>query len=95
MNSSNEEQDFQQKEVEKQNVENQKNGRKAANKKEDSKKDKKEWNDNKIMNFIDMLEENPCLWDIFHKDYSKRDVKEIAYTIMASGNKYGNKCQLC
>ena len=71
---------------------------KAANKKKDSttvknkpekpekeeKADKKEWNDNEIMDFIDMLEENPCLWDVFHKDYSKRDIKEIAYTNMAT-----------
>ena len=28
--------------------------------------------------------ENTCLWDIFHKDYSKCDVKEIAYTNMAT-----------
>ena len=31
-----------------------------------------------------MLEENPCLWDVFHKDYSKRDVKEIAYKSIAT-----------
>ena len=27
---------------------------------------------------IDILEANPCLWDIYHTDYSKRDLKEIA-----------------
>ena len=42
-------------------------------------KDKKEWDDDETVDFIDMLEENPCLWDVFHKDYSKCDVKEIAY----------------
>ena len=31
-----------------------------------------------------MLEENPCLWDVFHKDYSKRDIKEIAYKSIAT-----------
>ena len=30
-----------------------------------------------------MLEANPCLWDIYHTDYSKRDLKEIAYTEIA------------
>ena len=30
-----------------------------------------------------MLESNPCLWDIHHKDYSKRDLKEIAYSDIA------------
>lgn len=49
----------------------------------DSGKDKKEWTDDEIISFIDMLEDNPCLWDVFHKDYSKRDIKEIAYTNIA------------
>ena len=26
---------------------------------------KKDWNDNETMDFIDILEENPCLWDVF------------------------------
>ena len=31
-----------------------------------------------------MLEEKPFLWDVFDKEYTKRDVKEIAYTGIAS-----------
>ena len=31
-----------------------------------------------------MLQEKPCLWDVFDKEYTKRDVKEIAYTDIAS-----------
>ena len=31
-----------------------------------------------------MLEEKPCLWDVFDKEYTKRDVKEIAYTEIAN-----------
>ena len=31
-----------------------------------------------------MLEEKPCLWDVFDKEYTKRDFKEIAYTEIAS-----------
>ena len=27
-----------------------------------------------------MHEENPCVWDILHKDYTKRKVKEIIYS---------------
>ena len=27
-----------------------------------------------------MHEENPCIWDILHKDYTKRNVKEIIYS---------------
>ena len=30
-----------------------------------------------------MLKEKPCLWDVFDKEYMKRDVKEIAYTEIA------------
>ena len=47
-------------------------------------KDKKEWDDDETVDFIDMLKENPCLWDVFDKDYSKRDVKEIAYKSIAT-----------
>ena len=31
-----------------------------------------------------MLEEKLCLWDVFDQEYTKRDVKEIAYTEIAS-----------
>ena len=31
-----------------------------------------------------MLEEKPCLWDVFDKEYTKRDVKKIAYTEITS-----------
>ena len=27
-----------------------------------------------------MHEKNPCLWDILHKDYTKRNEKEIIYS---------------
>ena len=27
-----------------------------------------------------MHEENPCVWDILHKDYTKHNVKEIIYS---------------
>ena len=44
----------------------------------------KDWTDEEISLLIDMLEEKPCLQDVFDKEYTKRDVKEIAYTEMAS-----------
>ena len=44
----------------------------------------KDWTDEEISLLIDMLEEKPCLWDVFDKQYTKRDVKEIAYTEIAS-----------
>ena len=44
----------------------------------------KDWTDEEISLLIDMLEEKPCLRDAFDKEYTKRDVKEIAYTDIAS-----------
>ena len=54
--------------------------------------DKKDWNDIETKDFIDMVEENPCLWDVFHMDYSKRDVKAMAYSVKAKIN--GLRAQL-
>ena len=31
-----------------------------------------------------MLEEKPCLWDLFDKEYTKWDAREKAYTEIAS-----------
>ena len=46
--------------------------------KKDSKaKAAKEWNDDELTLLIDMLESKPCLWDIYHPDYLKCDMKEI------------------
>ena len=44
----------------------------------------KDWTDEEISLLIDWLEEKSCLWDVFGKEYTKRDVKEIAYTEIAS-----------
>ena len=44
----------------------------------------KDWTDEEISLLIDMLEEKPCLWDVFDKEYAKWDVKELAYTEIAS-----------
>ena len=60
----------------------------SAKKTKEEKKEKskggKNWTDNEITLLIDMLEEKPCLWDVFDKQYTKRDVKEIAYTEIAN-----------
>ena len=44
----------------------------------------KDWTDEEMSLLIDILEVKPCLWDVFDKEYTKRDVKEIAYTEIAS-----------
>ena len=40
---------------------------------------KKKWNEEITSTLIDMLEERPCLWDIFNTEYAKRDKREKAY----------------
>ena len=44
----------------------------------------KHWTDEEISLLRDMFEEKPCLWDVFDREYTKRDVKEITYTEIAS-----------
>ena len=53
--------------------------------KKDSKaKAAKEWNNNELTLLIDMLESKPCLWDIYHPDYLKHDMKEMGYSEIAT-----------
>ena len=63
-------------------------GRRGENCKKKKKKNKskggKDWTNEEISILIDMLKEKPCLWDVFDKEYTKRDFKEIAYTDIAS-----------
>ena len=54
------------------------------NAKKTKSKGEKDWTDEEISLLIDMLEEKPCLWDVFDKEYTKRDVKEITYSEIAS-----------
>ena len=41
------------------------------------KDDLEDQNEHHIFLFIKMQEENPCLWDILYKDYTKRNANEI------------------
>ena len=54
--------------------------------KEKSKKENakglKDWSNDEVSMLINLLEENPCLWDVFQKAYSKHD--EIADTELES-----------
>ena len=61
-----------------------KNCEKKKGKKDPKAKSAKEWTDDETSLLIDMLEANPCLWDIYQTDYSKCDLKEIAYTGIAT-----------
>ena len=39
----------------------------------------KDWKEDKVSMLIEILEEKTSLWDVFNKNYSKRDVKDTAY----------------
>ena len=61
----------------------------SRQKKAKSKKDKKaddkfkaakDWTEEEINSLIELLEKK---WDIYHKDFKKRDLKEIAYSEIA------------
>ena len=39
-------------------------------------KGRKDLTDEETSLLIDMLEEKPCFWDVFDKEYTKRDVKD-------------------
>ena len=41
--------------------------------------EKVEWTDDEVQDLIELLEEKPCLWDIFSNEYTKKDVKERVY----------------
>ena len=45
---------------------------KMASKKEKDSNAKKDWTGNESSLLIDELEANPCLWDVYHTDYTNR-----------------------
>ena len=57
---------------------------KKASKKEKDLNAEKDWTNDEISLLNDMLEANPCLRDVYHTDYTNRDIKEIAYTEIAT-----------
>ena len=46
--------------------------------------DKTDWSNNENMDFINILGKNPTLLDAFHKNYSKCEVKAIAYSSLVA-----------
>ena len=51
---------------------NKKEEARMVKKKEKDSNIKKHWTDDEISLLIDMLEANPCLWDVYHTDYISR-----------------------
>lgn len=69
----------------KQKAEQTKKAKSKKDKKADDKsKAAKDWTEEEINSLIELLENKSCLWDIYHKDYKKRDLKEIAYSEIAT-----------
>ena len=50
--------------------------------KENCQKGQEEMTDDEVQDLIELLEVKPCLWDIFSNEYTKREVKERAYTVL-------------
>ena len=70
--------------IKRKRVEAEKGKKTTSKSKEDSKaKQAKDWTDEETSLLIDHLESKPYLWDVHYGDYSKRDIKEIAYKEMA------------
>ena len=69
----------------KQKAEQTKKAKSKKDKKADDKsKAAKDWTEEEINSLIELLENKSCLWDTYHKDYKKRDLKEIAYSEIAT-----------
>ena len=43
----------------------------------------KDWKEDEVSMPTEFLEERPNLWNVFNKDYSKRDVKDTGYKEIA------------
>ena len=57
-------------------------GKDSTKKKKDNAskgKGAKDWKEDEVSMQTEPLEERPSLWDVFNKNYSKRDIKDIAY----------------
>ena len=63
---------------------------KIRKKGENAKRNTKKWKEENVINLIELLEERSCLWDIYDKEYTKRDKREVAYKEIAEnlGNRW-------
>ena len=51
--------------------------------KHEKRKRKGKWNEENVTALIDLLEERPCLWNIFDSQYTKREKRDSAYKEIA------------
>ena len=59
------------------------NGGTVEQTKETIENGQKKWTDDEVQDLNKLLEEKPCLWDMFSNEYTKREVKERAYAELA------------
>ena len=59
------------------------NGGTVEQTKETIENGQKKWTDDEVQDLNELLEEKPCLWDMFPNEYTKREVKERAYVELA------------
>ena len=67
-----------------QQTEKKTNSTKKETKRDDKSKGAKEQTEEETTSLIELIENKACLWDIYNKDFKKRDLKEIAYSEIAT-----------
>ena len=68
-----------------QKTEKKTNSTKKETKRDDKSKGAKEWTEEETTSLIELIENKACLWNlIYNKGYKKRDLKEIAYSEIAT-----------
>ena len=51
--------------------------------KHEKRKRKGKWNEENVTALIDLIEERPCLWNIFDSQYTKHEKRDSAYKEIA------------
>ena len=54
-------------------------GKSSCDEKHENKKQKGKWKEENVTALIDLLEEQPCLWNIFDSQYTEREKRDSAY----------------
>ena len=53
-------------------------GKSSCDEKRERRKQKGKWNEENVTALIDLLEEQPCLWNIFDSQYTTREKRDSA-----------------
>ena len=58
-------------------------GEPSSDEKHEKRKRKGKWNEENVTVLIDLLEEQPCLWNTFNSQYTKHEKRDSAYKEIA------------